>query len=199
MLVIALTGGIGAGKTSAGSLLAQLGAIHASADEFSRSILERGEEGFNRVLFEFSDEILTNGEIDRNKLSEIVFSDASKREKLEEITHPLIAARFDEFKRSLPRQCVLVYEIPLLAETPERVSEFDVVLSIETNIDVRIRRLSDRGLALHQIHSRISAQVSDAKRAKIAHHVIENNGNEEELFRALERFWAEFIAPKITL
>ncbi|NCA18639.1 MAG: dephospho-CoA kinase, partial [Actinobacteria bacterium] len=75
MLLIALTGGIGAGKSSAGSLLARLGAIHISADQLAREVLERGEEGFNQVVAEFGDEILTNGAIDRGKLAEIIFND----------------------------------------------------------------------------------------------------------------------------
>ncbi|MEY3331456.1 MAG: hypothetical protein RL202_722, partial [Actinomycetota bacterium] len=61
MLVIALTGGIGAGKSSAGSLLARLGAIHISADQLAREVLERGEEGYNQVLAHFGDQILVNG------------------------------------------------------------------------------------------------------------------------------------------
>lgn len=198
MLLIALTGGIGAGKSSAGSLLARLGAVHVSADQIARDILERGEEGYNRVLAHFGDQILLNGEIDRKKLAEIIFQDSTERIALEEIMHPLIQKRFREIQSELPIESVLVYEIPLLAENPTRISEFDLVLTIETSDDLRRQRLLDRGMSEDQATARISSQASDEARRKIAHYVIENNGNKEALLRALEEWWVTFVAPKIS-
>jgi len=197
MLLIALTGGIGAGKTSAGSLLARLGAIHVSADQLAREVLERGEEGYNSVLAYFGDEILTNGEIDRAKLAEIIFRDSHKKSALEHITHPLIQKRFHQIARELPQESVLVYEIPLLAENPDRVAEFDLVLTIETSEHLRRERLLQRGFTHQQTDARIAAQVSDDRRREIAHHVIENNGNKDELLRSLEEWWTTQVSPKI--
>ena len=198
MLLIALTGGIGAGKSSAGSLLARLGAVHVSADQIARDILERGEEGYNRVLAHFGDQILLNGEIDRKKLAEIIFQDSTERVALEEIMHPLIQKRFREIQSELPIESVLVYEIPLLAENPTRISEFDLVLTIETSDELRRQRLLDRGMSEDQATARISSQASDEARRKIAHYVIENNGNKEAFLRALEEWWVTFVAPKIS-
>ena len=197
MLLIALTGGIGAGKSSAGSLLARLGAIHISADQLAREVLERGEEGFNQVVAEFGDEILTNGAIDRGKLAEIIFNDSSKRDLLEEITHPLIAQRFLRIKKSLPENAVVVYEIPLLAEKPERVRDFDFIVTIETSQELRLERLQGRGLTRDQAIGRMAHQTSDKNRREISHHVIENNGDMETLLTALEEWWDDFIAPRI--
>lgn len=197
MLLIALTGGIGAGKSSAGSLLARLGAIHISADQLAREVLERGEEGFNQVVAEFGDEILTNGAIDRGKLAEIIFNDSSKRDLLEEITHPLIAQRFLRIKNSLPENAVVVYEIPLLAEKQERVRDFDFIVTIETSQELRLERLQGRGLTRDQAIGRMAHQTSDKNRREISHHVIENNGDMEALLTALEEWWDDFIAPRI--
>lgn len=197
MLLIALTGGIGAGKSSAGSLLARLGALHISADQLAREVLERGEEGFNQVVAEFGDEILTNGAIDRGKLAEIIFNDSSKRDLLEEITHPLIAQRFLRIKNSLPENAVVVYEIPLLAEKPERVRDFDFIVTIETSQELRLERLQGRGLTRDQAIGRMAHQTSDKNRREISHHVIENNGDMEALLTALEEWWDDFIAPRI--
>lgn len=197
MLLIALTGGIGAGKSSAGSLLARLGAIHISADQLAREVLERGEEGFNQVVAEFGDEILTNGAIDRGKLAEIIFNDSSKRDLLEEITHPLIAQRFLRIKNSLPENAVVVYEIPLLAERPEQVRDFDFIVTIETSQELRLERLQGRGLTRDQAIGRMAHQTSDKNRREISHHVIENNGDIEALLTALEEWWDDFIAPRI--
>ncbi len=198
MLVIALTGGIGSGKSSAGSLLARLGAIHISADQLAREVLERGEEGYNQVVAQFGDEILTNGAINRNILAEIVFKDSNKRSLIEKITHPLIQKRFTEICKSLPDSSVVVYEIPLLAENADRISEFDAILLIESEREIRINRLAERGLNRDQVEGRMAAQSSDDDRRTIAHHVIENNGDKEALLRALEQWWAEFIAPRIS-
>lgn len=198
MLVIALTGGIGAGKSSAGSLLARLGAIHISADQLAREVLERGEEGYNQVLAHFGDQILINGAIDRKLLAEIVFRDSDKRSELEKITHPLIQQRFKQIRNSLPPDSVVVYEIPLLAESADRISDFDLILTIETEAEVRISRMAERGFDRQQVQDRMASQTSDASRRAIAHHVIENNGDRDALLRSLEQWWVNFITPRIT-
>lgn len=198
MLTIALTGGIGAGKSSAGSLLARLGAIHLSADQIAREILERGEEGYNQVVAEFGDEILTNGLIDRKKLADIVFADSTRRVALEKITHPLIQQRFGEIRAQLPESSVLVYEIPLLAENPDRVSEFDLILAIESSEEIRKERLTARGMSHEHATARIQSQATDSRRRELAHHVIENNGDQESLLRSLEQWWTSFIVPRIS-
>ena len=198
MLVIALTGGIGAGKSSAGSLLARLGAIHISADQLAREILERGEEGYNQVLAHFGDQILVNGAIDRKLLAEIVFRDPEKRNQLEKITHPLIQERFKEIRSSLPPSSVIVYEIPLLVEKSARISDFDVILAIETEAEIRIARLAERGFTRQQVQGRMASQSTDVERRAIAHHVIENNGDKEELLRSLEQWWTGFVTPRIS-
>lgn len=198
MLVIALTGGIGAGKSSAGSLLARLGAIHISADQLAREVLERGEEGYNQVLAHFGDQILVNGAIDRKLLAEIVFRDSDKRSELEKITHPLIQQRFKQIRNSLPPDSVVVYEIPLLAESADRISDFDLILTIETEAEVRISRMAERGFDRQQVQDRMASQTSDASRRAIAHHVIENNGDRDALLRSLEQWWINFITPRIT-
>lgn len=197
MLLIALTGGIGAGKSSAGSLLARLGAIHISADQLAREVLERGEDGYNQVLAHFGDQILVNGAIDRKLLAEIVFRDSDKRSELEKITHPLIQQRFKEIRNSLPPNSVVVYEIPLLVESTDRIADFDVILTIETEAEIRISRMEERGFNRQQVQDRMAAQTSDANRRAIAHHVIENNGDRDALLRSLEQWWANFITPRI--
>ena len=197
MLRIALTGGIGAGKSSAGSLLARLGAIHISADELAREVLERGEPGYNQVVAEFGDEILVDGLINRSKLAEIIFNNPAKKAALENITHPLIAQQFKKLCASLPERSVIVYEIPLLAENSDRIAEFDLVLAIETSAEIRLERLANRGLSQTEAQSRIANQASDEHRRAIAHHVIENNGDMEALLNSLEEWWDDFIAPTI--
>ena len=90
MLTVALTGGIGSGKSVAGKFFADLGALVVDSDELSREVIDRGTKGFDEVVTTFGDEILSAGAIDRKKLAQIVFSDDAKRRKLENIIHPRV-------------------------------------------------------------------------------------------------------------
>ena len=108
MLVVALTGGIGSGKTTVGNLFASLGAKVIDSDQIAREILDRGSEGFNMVVATFGDDVLKNGEVDRKTLGEIVFNDSSKRKTLESITHPLIRKRFSELIANMQIQLSLI-------------------------------------------------------------------------------------------
>ena len=79
MLRVALTGGIGSGKSEASQIFAELGATVVDSDQLSRDVIERGRKGFDEVVKAFGDEVLTSGELDRAKLAVIVFSDPAKR------------------------------------------------------------------------------------------------------------------------
>ena len=103
MLIVALTGGIGSGKSHAGQYFAQLGAIVVDSDQLARDVVERGTPGFEEVLLRFGDEILSNGEIDRKKLGSIVFSNVESREDLEAIksTTATLSAEIQKIGQSL--------------------------------------------------------------------------------------------------
>ncbi|MFY8211148.1 MAG: dephospho-CoA kinase, partial [Candidatus Nanopelagicus sp.] len=104
MLIVALTGGIGSGKTTVGDIFSELGAVVIDSDQLARAVLERGSKGFDLVLAKFGDAILKNGELDRSLLATLVFNDSQKRSELESITHPLIRQSFAEIISSLPRE-----------------------------------------------------------------------------------------------
>ena len=90
MLSIALTGGIGSGKSAVGDILSELGAIVIDSDQLARDVIERGTSGFDEVLARFGDGILVDGEISRTKLAEVVFSNEEARKDLEGIIHPRV-------------------------------------------------------------------------------------------------------------
>lgn len=94
MLTVALTGGIGSGKSTAGELFSQLGAVVIDSDQIARHVIERGTKGFDSLVATFGDAILKNGDIDRSAIATLIFSDPKKRRQLEEITHPLIRESF---------------------------------------------------------------------------------------------------------
>ena len=199
MILIALTGGIGSGKSRAAAILEELGAHSISADTLAREVLERGEDGYNEVVAYFGDEILNEGQIDRKKLAEIVFNDPNQLEVLESITHPLIRAKFVSETRGLPENSVVVYEIPLLAESISRQKQldFDHVIVLESETETRVARLIERGLSAKEAQLRIANQYSDAQRKEIATHLIKNEGSLEELINALSQWWSKFISPEI--
>jgi dephospho-CoA kinase len=185
MLLVALTGGIGSGKSLAGDYFAQLGAIVVDSDQLARAVVERGTEGFDEVLSRFGDEILTNGDIDRKKLAEIIFSDEAARTDLEKIIHPRIREVWELIIESSGPSDILINQIPLLVET-NGADRFDRVITVIASPEVRSARLKSRGLYESEIQRRIAAQASDEDRIEIADYIIENNGSADDLLREVE-------------
>ena len=195
MLTVALTGGIGSGKSLAGELFAELGAIVVDSDQLARDVVERGTPGFDEVVATFGDDILTSGLIDRKKLGEIVFSDEAKRKQLESILHPLIRTALDKVKRAAPHGSVVINQIPLLVETGGK-ERFDLIIAISCDVEVRRERLIARGLASYEIDKRLAAQVQDVQREAIADFIITNNGDKDDLQKQVEKIWSHDLLPK---
>lgn len=195
MKVIALTGGIGSGKSLVANYFFSLGAEVIDADQLSRQAIERGSEGFDEVLAAFGDGILKDGDIDRRALGEIVFSDPEKRKVLEGIIHPRVQQALADARKSLTEEQILIYEIPLLVET-NATAKFDLVITVEAPLDARIERLKKRGLLQSEIEKRIANQVTPEVRKEVANIVIENDGNEEDLLRKVEAIWEELNASR---
>ena len=190
MLIVALTGGIGSGKSHAGRYFAQLGAIVVDSDQLARDVVERGTPGFEEVLLRFGDEILSNGEIDRKKLGSIVFSNVESREDLEAIIHPLIQQAFSDVVEAAGEADIVINQIPLLVET-SGADRFDRVITVISDMNLRVERLKKRGLLSSEIDRRIAAQATDAQRIEISDYIIENNGTEDDLLREVESTFEE--------
>ena len=197
MLKVALTGGIGSGKSTVAEFLDELGAYVIDSDQLARDVVERGTPGYEAVLAAFGDEILTDGEIDRVKLAEIVFKDSIARATLESIIHPLVRDAAEKMVKSLPSDAVVINQIPLLVET-DGAKRFDFVITVSADEDVRRRRLVERGMKDYEITKRLAAQVNDAAREAIAHSVIRNSGSIEELRQAVESIWRNKLLPRST-
>jgi dephospho-CoA kinase len=193
MLRVALTGGIGSGKSSAAEIFAALGAVVVDSDEIARKVLDRESVGFGEVVAVFGDQILAAGEIDRKKLGQLVFSDPKERKKLEQITHPLIRKEFESIIKNLPENSIVINQIPLLAESKYDY-KFDYVIAISAPIEVRKNRLIQRGMKSYEIEQRLAAQASDADRVKIANEVIENAGDLSQLTTNVEKVWRKLLA-----
>lgn len=190
MLIVALTGGIGSGKTTVGDIFSELGAVVIDSDQLARAVLERGTKGFDLVLAKFGDAILRNGELDRSLLATLVFNDSQKRSELESITHPLIRQSFAEIISNLPRESIVINQIPLLFES-KGAYKFDHIITISAPEKLRIERLKNRGLGFSDIKKRIEAQANDLGRESISNSIIRNDKDESHLRDQVESIWLE--------
>jgi dephospho-CoA kinase len=188
MRVIGLTGGIGCGKSLAAQYFAELGALVVDADQLARAAIDRGSDGFDEVVTMFGDGILKDGNIDRRALGDLIFKDPAAKKQLENIVHPFVRREFEKVVASLKGDQVLVYEIPLLVETKGH-EKFDVVITVESEMENRIARLRGRGMHISEIEGRIAAQATREQRIEVADFLIENDGSEDELLRQVENIW----------
>lgn len=192
---ISVTGGIGSGKSSVSARLAELGAVVVDADRIAREVVEPGTPGLAAVVAEFGPGVVApDGSLDRAALASVVFSDAARRSALEAIVHPLVGARSADLLASAPPGAVVVYDVPLLAESAgtdrHRTAEFDAVVVVEAPVEVRVERLVARGLTADDARARIGAQASDEQRRALADHVIVNDGDLASLRAAVDALWA---------
>ncbi|MCW4384384.1 dephospho-CoA kinase [Salinibacterium sp. SYSU T00001] len=200
MYLLALTGGIASGKSLVADRLRSLGAVHIDADLLAREVVAPGSEGLAEIVAAFGDSVVTpGGELDRAALGSIVFSDPESLARLNRITHPrvreLTARRIADAAAADP-EAVVVYDVPLLAESGAGASEaYDLVVVVAAERALRLRRMVERrGMSEAEAAARIDAQASDAERAAIADVVIDNNGTVEELLARVDALWVEIAA-----
>ena len=198
---IAVTGGIGSGKSSVSSRLAAHGAVVVDADAIAREVVEPGTPGLAAVLAEFGRGVLSDdGSLDRAALAAIVFADPARRAALEASVHPLVGERSAELLASAPRDAVVVYDVPLLAEslatTRSLGHDFDLVVTVAAPVETRVARLVARGMSEPDARARIAAQATDEDRAAIADHVLDNSGDLAALDAAVDRLWESLVSAE---
>jgi dephospho-CoA kinase len=193
---IALTGGIGSGKTTVAARLALLGAIVIDADALAREVVAVGTPGLAAVIDRFGSEMLdADGALDRRRLGRLVFADRAALDDLNKIVHPLVIARTDELMDAAPPDGVVVYDVPLLVENgAERAAGYDAVLVVEAPLEQRLERLERRGLPRDEARSRITQQADDAERRAVATVVIDNSGSEIDLLRQVDGVWPGLVS-----
>lgn len=199
---VALTGGIGAGKSAVAARLAQHGVAVVDADSISREVVAPGTPGLAAVVAEFGDEMLqADGSLDRAALATVVFSDPERRRALEAIVHPLVAARSEQLiSEAIARnpECCVLHDIPLLAELvavgTRSVDEYDAVIVVEAPAEVRVQRLVERGLPQWDAEARIASQSTDEQRRAIADEVLVNDGTLEDLQAATDALFERLRA-----
>jgi dephospho-CoA kinase len=205
MTIVALTGGIAAGKSTVANRLAHHGALIIDADELAREVVVPGSPALAAIAETFGPEVLhPEGTLNREALGALIFADPAARASLNAIVHPevrkLSAQRFGEANTAYPDR-VLVYAVPLVAESG-RTDEFDLVIVVDAPREQRISRLvTYRGMSVDDATARVDAQASDDQRRAIADIIVDASGDiadtegaADELAALLEEHWPNNLA-----
>ena len=189
MLRVALTGGIGSGKSLVAAELAARGAVIIDADVLAREVVEPGTPALAAIIDKFGPQIMRDGKLDRSQLGAIVFADPDARRDLERIVHPAVRARAAELELAADPDAVVVHVIPLLVETGQQ-EVFDVVVTIDVDHETQIQRLIARnGFSRAEAAARVDAQASSEERRTAADVVVDNNGNLDDLREQIAALW----------
>lgn len=200
MPVIAITGGIGSGKSAVRRIFEELGAAGVDADDLARTVVKPGTIGWVQIREVFGEEFFdSKGRLDRAQLAEVVFADPAARKSLESILHPLIleaeARLVEEALAEKPERPVVV-EIPLLVEGGE-VDRYDGTVLVTASRITRLERLERAGiLRRKEAEARIQSQASEEERARIADWIIDNEGPIENTRNQVERILHDLIPGK---
>ncbi len=193
MLVVALTGGIGSGKSAVSSHLESLGVPVIDADLLAHKLVKPGSPALLEIQATFGDELVdANGALDRSALRKIVFDDPQQRRRLEEILHPRIRKAMEDWiaNQTAP-YAVLV--IPLLFEAGQ-TSLADRVLVVDCEESRQIERVLNRDqLSRNQVEQIMTSQVDRQTRLQGADDIIENNGSLDALMDATERLHNSYL------
>ncbi|XP_033761807.1 dephospho-CoA kinase domain-containing protein-like [Pecten maximus] len=181
MFLVGLTGGIASGKTTVSNLLSDLGCKIVDADKLAREVVSPGAPAWKKIRHHFGDQVLLeNGELNREKLGEIIFADPQKRRLLNSLTHPEIhkAMLWKIFNLFITGHSFAVLDIPLLYETGKVLPYMTYTVVVNCSEDQQVERLDGRNkLTEEEARGRMDAQMPLAQKVKVATYVIDNSGS----------------------
>ncbi|MFO8023510.1 dephospho-CoA kinase [Thiohalophilus sp.] len=194
MLIVALTGGIGSGKSTVAAAFARHAVPIIDTDVIARELVAPGEPALAEIAEHFGDQVITpDGRLDRARLREKIFASPAQRQALEQILHPRIR---EEVRRRIDTlqapYCLVV--IPLFTETGD-YPFVDRVLVVDADEDIRIRRTMARDrLSREQIEQILASQSSRAERLALADDVVDNSNEPEELMQQIDSLHRKYLA-----
>ena len=207
MTDIAVTGGIGSGKSTVAEMLAAKGAVHLNADAIVHELQQPGEAVFTAMAEHFGEGILgKDGTLNRRAVADIVFNDAEQLKALNEIVHPAVRAEMQRRRdEHLGQGSVVISEIPLLVEGRLKAEkeaarkatqagappppDFAGIVVVTASPEVVLERLVGRGVAEEDAKSRMNNQASNEERLEVADFVIDNSGPLSSLEAEADRCW----------
>ena len=187
---IGLTGSLGSGKSTVTGILRGLGWTVLDADELAHQALSPGEGPYHQVLHDFGHDLkMSDGGINRKKLSQLVFGKPDQLEKLEKIIHPYVRAKVAAERgrwHGIGGLKALFYDVPLLFEKKMK-GDFDEVWVVNCSPSIQRQRLRDgRSWSDDEIDRRLRHQLPLAEKVRLADVVIQNDGSREELLKTVE-------------
>ncbi len=190
MYIVGLTGGIASGKSTVAAHWASLGGYEIDADQLARQVVAPGTAGAAAIRAKFGDDIFElDGSLNRAKLGSIVFADASRRQALEAIVHPLVKAAAQKMVAAQPENSIVIYNVPLLVEASVDLP-FDKVITVEAPVEKQIERLiQNRGMTKQEAEARIASQASPAQRANAADIILNSNQSLELMLGDATTIW----------
>jgi len=187
--IIGLTGNIATGKSVVMKMLENLGAHTIDADKVAHSAMTKKAPAYQEIISEFGNEIVgQDGEIDRNKLSKIVFDDLEKLKKLEEILHPLVRRAVRYLIRKSFKQVVVIEAIKLL-ESPLK-DQCDSIWVVSSDVETQISRLAiNRSMSEEEARARLANQSSQAEKIRQANVIIQNDASLVDTWKQVLAAW----------
>jgi len=184
-LFVGLTGGMGSGKTLASSFFQSLGAYIIDADLICRKLVEPGQPAFNDIVKKFGKNIIDKfGNLNREKLGQLVFNDSKKKEELESILHPRVFELEKHIYKSICKinpEALVIVDAALLIESGN-YKEMDKVIVINADEQIRIKRILSREKWNHnEVVARLKNQMSSEEKIKYSDFVLENSLDEDNL------------------
>jgi dephospho-CoA kinase len=196
VLLIALTGGIGAGKSTASGLLVERGAVLIDADGVSRALQAAGGKAFEAMVDMFGPGVVgPDGELDRAAIAAVVFNDEEARLKLNALMHPMIGLEIlERINANAETDNVVILDIPLLGMSGNNYETAGLIV-VDCPVELAIERLvtGPRKMERGDAQARVAAQISREKRLAMADFVIDNSGSADDLTLAVDACW-EWIA-----
>lgn len=190
---VALTGGIGSGKTTVANAFSRLGVTVIDADVIARQVVAPGQSALNAISEHFGNDILlADGSLNRRLLREKIFSSPDEKRWLNALLHPLIHQR-TQAELSHARSPYVLWVVPLLVEN-QLQQKADRVLVVDVSPEVQIERTIGRDDVSRQHAEQIlAAQATREQRLAIADDVINNNGAPDRVAEHVERLHRQYL------
>lgn len=199
MLLVGLTGGIGAGKSTVSALLAEHGAVVVDADRIARDLQAPGSPVVRAMAERFGGAIVDDeGVLDRAAVAAIVFGESEEAKAaladLNGIVHPAMQSEIErQIAEHADSDRIVVLDFPLLGENPR--DDLDATVVVDIDPDVAVSRLvEDRGMDETDARNRIASQISREDRLAQATHVIDNSGSIDQLRSRVADLWSALVA-----
>ena len=191
--VIGLTGNIATGKSVVRRMLEHLGAYTIDADALTHRTYARGAPGYQQVIDKFGKWLINkDGEIDRKKLGNLVFSDPEAMKQLEEIVHPLVRQATEILTKRASQSLIVIEAIKLLEGELRMVCDSIWVTNAPEDVQVE-RLIRKRGMNRDQALERIHMQSAQGAKVAVANIVITNTGSYDDLWKQVSEAWKEIV------